>query len=113
MIIMRISNSIDIPMTIYIDELTYFPNDAIKPGIRHMGNHWCHMACDGDISELHRFAERLGLRRGWFQDHRLVPHYDLTPEKRVLAVQLGAKEISSGDMVRCLKREQIAYHYGI
>jgi hypothetical protein len=100
-------------MTIYIDELTYYPDHAIKPGIRHLGNHWCHMACDGNLNELHAFARQLGLRAGWFQDHRLVPHYDLTPEKRILAVQFGAREISSGDLVRSLKRGQIHYRHGV
>ncbi|MBZ0276269.1 MAG: DUF4031 domain-containing protein [Anaerolineae bacterium] len=76
-----------------------------------MGNHWCHMACDGDLRELHEFAERLGLRRGWFQDHRLVPHYDLTPDRRMLALQFGAREISAGDLVRTLKRDRIVYRY--
>lgn len=96
-------------MAIYIDELLTYPEVAIKPGIRHLGNQWCHMACDGDLNELHDFAARLGLQRRWFQDHRLVPHYDLTPEKRALAVQLGAVQIASSDFVRSLQRERIQY----
>lgn len=46
---------------------------------------------DEDLEELHRFAYRLGLRREWFQEHS-VPHYDLTPNKRHLAVRLGIAE---------------------
>ncbi len=96
-------------MTIYIDELITYPDVAIKPGIRHLGNQWCHMACDGDLTELHAFAQRLGMHRRWFQDHRLVPHYDLTPEKRALAVAFGAVEIRSNEFVRRLQRDQIDY----
>ncbi len=96
-------------MAIYIDELMTFPDVAIKPGIRHLGNQWCHMACDGDLEELHAFAERLGMQRRWFQDHRLVPHYDLTPTKRALAVEAGAIQITSSEFVRRLQREQIQY----
>ncbi len=96
-------------MAIYVDEITTYPDAAIKPGVRHMGNQWSHMACDGDLDELHRFAGRLGLPRRAFQDHRLVPHYDLTPEKRALAVQLGAHEIPASELVRRFKRDRVLY----
>lgn len=96
-------------MAIYVDELIDYPEAAIKPGIRHMGSQWCHMACDGDLNELHEFALKLGMHWRWFQDHRLVPHYDLTPERRALAVELGAIEIPSSEFVRRLRREQIRY----
>ncbi len=96
-------------MAIYIDPIVEYPEAAIWPGIRHMGNRWCHMACDGDLNELHTFAARLGMPRRAFQDHRLVPHYDLTPEKRALAVQLGAREITSSELVRRFKRDNVNY----
>lgn len=53
----------------------------------------CHMMAD-DLSELHLFAGKLGLKREWFQNNR-HPHYDISISKRKLAVQLGAKEVSS------------------
>lgn len=54
----------------------------------------CHMFTDGsDIEELHRFAERIGMRRAWFQPHRIAPHYDLTPSRRAMAIKLGAIEV--------------------
>lgn len=96
-------------MAIYIDELVTYPDNAIKPSIRHLGNRWCHMACDGDLRELHEFAARLGLHPRWFQDHRLVPHYDLTPDKRALAVQWGAREIPASELVRRFQRERLRY----
>ena len=50
---------------------------------------------------MHAFAERLGLRREWYQRgthnrgpwHWYLSHYDLTPNKRALAVRLGAVEV--------------------
>lgn len=51
----------------------------------------CHLSAD-TLDELHAFALRLGLKRAWFQDHVLLPHYDLVPSKRALAVTLGAIE---------------------
>lgn len=50
-----------------------------------------------DREELHQFAKKLGLKRAWFQDHRSNPvfwHYDLTKNKRQLAVRHGAKEVT-------------------
>jgi len=50
----------------------------------------CHLTTDGDLEELHAFAARIGLRRAWFQEHPKMPHYDLTPSRRVLALYEGA-----------------------
>jgi Protein of unknown function (DUF4031) len=44
-------------------------------------------------AELHAFAERLGMRREWFQSRAGRPendHYDLTRAGRERALQLGA-----------------------
>jgi len=56
---------------------------------------FCHLRSDSDnLLELHGFAIRLGLEVAWFQRGRGVhPHYDLTSEKRRLAVKLGAVEV--------------------
>ena len=43
--------------------------------------------------ELHAFAQRLGMRREWFQSKPGRPendHYDLTERGRMLALELGA-----------------------
>lgn len=54
----------------------------------------CHMFTDNpDLEELHAFAQRMGLKREWFQPHRIAPHYDLTPSRRATAVTLGAIEV--------------------
>ena len=50
----------------------------------------CHMMSDTSLKELHEFAERLGLKRSWFQDKGSAPHYDVCKSKRVVALELGA-----------------------
>lgn len=52
----------------------------------------CHLFADTQ-EELHTFAQKIGLKREWFQDHDLLAHYDLTKSKRAQAVKAGAKEV--------------------
>lgn len=54
---------------------------------------WCHMWSDSP-NELHTMAKKLGMKREWFQKHKLLPHYDLTPKRREKAIKLGAVEYS-------------------
>ena len=75
-------------MTIYVD--------TIK---RYDSGEWCHMAVDGTLDELHEFAQRIGLKREWFQDHPVVKHYDLRASKRKLAIEHGAIEVSNCHLV--------------
>lgn len=77
-------------MSVYVDRLIRYPRRCIKPAARRFGREWCHLTADTE-EELHEFAERVGLRREWFQP-KPRPHYDLTPEKRLQAVRLGAVE---------------------
>ncbi len=71
---------------------------ARKVGARN-GHRWCHMWSDS-LEALHRMAARIGMKREWFQDHHLLPHYDLTPSRRALAVSYGAIEASASDAIR-------------
>lgn len=89
-------------MTVYVDD---FRALATVNGTR---GRWSHLVADEE-AELHAFAERLGLRRSWFQDPR-VPrpghrpavtgsyhaeswHYDVVEAKRRAAIELGAVAI--------------------
>lgn len=59
-----------------------------------------HMMSDASLEELHAFASKIGLKRRWFQAHPLHPHYDLTTaHKRALAVSMGAKQVTSKELV--------------
>jgi hypothetical protein len=59
-----------------------------------------------DLTELHAFAQRIGLRRSWFQDHR-HPHYDtLSLSTKAKALAAGAKLVTDRQLVEIkLKRE--------
>ncbi len=49
----------------------------------------CHMIADTEV-ELHAMANRIGVARRWYQEN----HYDICLNKKMVAVQLGAIEIS-------------------
>jgi len=75
---------------IMVDELKdYLP----APG--RMSGRWCHLTTDGNLEDLHEFAQGIGLKREWFQDHPRVPHYDLRPSKRARALEAGAVFVSA------------------
>lgn len=79
----------------------------LGPGGREI---WCHLVCDDfspdGLEELHRMAALLGLARWRLHDPpgRPRPHYDLIPELRVRAVELGAVELSRRELVLWLQR---------
>lgn len=73
-------------MTVYVDDLVSW---GWKMRGRTVDS--CHMFTDQvDLEELHRLAAAIGMRRAWFQEHRLAPHYDLTPGRRKAAIAAGA-----------------------
>jgi hypothetical protein len=75
---------------IYVDDLTAYPLEMVQEGARRWGVVWCHMWCDpGNEDHLHRIANRIGMKRNWFQNKPGFPHYDLLPGKRLLALKLG------------------------
>lgn len=80
---------------IYVDALRAHPatQDAAarRAGARN-GHRWCHLFTDGLLEDLHAFALRIGMRREWFQHHPRLPHYDLTPPRRLRALEAGAVE---------------------
>lgn len=62
----------------------------------------CHLFSDThNLAELHAFAEKIGLKRCWFQNHKSLPHYDITPNVREKAVAFGANEVTDQFMVSC------------
>lgn len=62
------------------------------------GRLWCHVVSDTTLEELHAFAKDMGIPdRGFEGDH-----YDLPDEMRERALQLGAREVSSRELVNAL-----------
>ncbi len=88
-------------MTVYVDRIQkMFPKD---PKARRLGNRWCHLFADSEI-ELMAFAIDIGLRKEWFQTSQTgIPHFDLTASLRKIAVDHGAKEISTKEYLIKLK----------
>ena len=66
-------------MTVYVDDMRARFRDHIM----------CHMIADTE-EELHAMAARIGIARRWYQGD----HYDVTLERRALAVEYGAREIT-------------------
>lgn len=90
---------------IMVDELVKWPH----------AKHACfkngssHLTTNEDIERLHIFAQSIGLKRSWFQNHALAPHYDLSPAKRELALAHGATFVPARDQAkaRIAKREAV------
>ncbi|GIK44878.1 MAG: hypothetical protein BroJett012_07810 [Betaproteobacteria bacterium] len=61
----------------------------------------CHMLADTE-EELHAMANRIGLRREWFQNHG-TPHYDVSKAKRQEALRVGAVEIGRRELVGLIR----------
>jgi hypothetical protein len=81
--------------------------------VSRFGNRWCHLfSDDGNIEELHQMALKIGLNKSYFQNHAFLPHYDLIPSKRELALKKGAIEKESTStvceaMLRAKRNRQI------
>ena len=77
---------------ILVDALMKYPTEVTK-GLP--GQTWCHMVSDLDMDELHAAARFIGCKREWFQGD----HYDLTPRRRREAVENGAVEVTSRELL--------------
>ncbi|MFG2513161.1 DUF4031 domain-containing protein [Streptomyces sp. NPDC048584] len=75
-------------MTVYIDPPTW-------PG---HGRLWSHLVSDLSYDELHAFADRMGVPRRAFERD----HYDIPQLRYADAVNAGAVEVSSREVVRLL-----------
>ncbi|OUL72165.1 DUF4031 domain-containing protein [Paraburkholderia hospita] len=67
------------------------------------GKLWCHLVADS-LAELHEFAQRLGLRRAWFQERSVYPHYDVTLSVRDKALAMGAAMGDRTTIIVCAKQ---------
>jgi len=52
--------------------------------------------------ELHAFARKIGLKKEWYQDHR-IPHYDLMRGKKQKAIQAGAILVETKQLLRSMR----------
>ena len=80
--------------TVYIDELSAGIKPGHGPGLgeqssQALGLEWCHMWSD-DEDALHEMARQIGVRRESYQDAGWFHHYELSQEKRMMALAVGA-----------------------
>lgn len=73
------------------------------------GMKMCHMFADS-LDELHAMADRIGLKKKWFQG-RKTPHYDVCQSKRRIAVRLGAVEINRRQAVTLIRASREKRNY--
>ena len=73
------------------------------------GKLWCHLVAES-LDELHEFADRLGLRRSWFQSNSVYPHYDVTMSVRERALALGATMGDRRTIIVCAKQLKVQLH---
>jgi len=78
-------------MSVYVDQIRKTERTKNWPFVAS-----CHMTAD-TLEELHRMASRLKMRPSWFQ--KRLPHYDLTFNKRIKAVEAGAVEVDSRELL--------------
>jgi hypothetical protein len=88
--------------------MIYVDNAFIPAKVKQFQSKWCHLLSDEEDPEsLHLFAESIGLKRSYFQPGKFCwwhQHYDLTLNKRKLAVAKGAKEIDIYDWIEIVDR---------
>lgn len=63
-----------------------------------------HLIATQGTDELHAFAEKIGLKRQWFQNHPKHPHYDLLSMRlRSRAFHQGAKLVDKRVLMKIIK----------
>ena len=62
----------------------------------------CHLMAD-TAEELHSMADKIGMKRCWFQNRR-VPHYDICQKQKTLALRAGAIEIDRKQTVELIHK---------
>lgn len=58
----------------------------------------CHMVAD-TLEELHAMADKIGMKRHWFQDGGGWFHYDVSLAKKRLAITHGAVPVTSRELI--------------
>lgn len=68
---------------------------------------WAHLwDSENNARRLQRFAQKMGLKRTWFQDRPGFPHYDLYGWKIKWAKEDGAVVMSLKDWLRARDAEE-------
>ena len=82
-------------MTVYVDNMRFPYGRMIM----------CHMIAD-TLDELHEMADRIGVNRKWFQNNSLHPHYDISLGKKMMAIEFGARQIDSKELIKIIQEKR-------
>lgn len=74
--------------------------------IEFKGYRWCHMLAD-TLQELHEFAELINVDKRLFHRNASYPHYDITVEMRVIAIEYGAIPADRKKIIECAKKLKV------
>ena len=85
---------------VYVDNVKYYNKKDLKY------NKCCHLFAD-TLQELHQFAKQLGLKIELFQNRINLPHYDITQNKRKLAIKYGAQPLNKWGVYKLFKFNQL------
>ena len=81
-------------MTVYVDDAVFMkPNGRKK---------YAHMVATS-YEELHEFAAKIGVKKHFFHRSSKYPHYDITEQQRLTAVEAGAVATSSKTVLEVAK----------
>ena len=94
-------------MAVYVDRLRHVAQTRNYPFTTA-----CHMYADTQV-ELYDMAEAIGLRERWFQDHRRLPHFDVTGTKRAMAVDEGAIQHTNTQMLEKSKEPEFRRRWNL
>jgi len=91
-------------MTVYVDTLVKHELSGKSAQVERVFKDGAsHLFTDGPLEELHAMAYRIGMRREWFQNDPVLPHYDLNPRRRAAAVFDGAVECDRYKVVEVMR----------
>ena len=58
-----------------------------------------HLVCRPySVQNLHRMAEQLNIKRCWFHNSRVLPHYDI-PKRRIAEIEAQCTMIGSRELL--------------
>ncbi|MBU5617954.1 DUF4031 domain-containing protein [Psychrobacter sp. TAE2020] len=83
-------------MAIYVDFVS----------IEFKGYKWCHMLADS-LQELHDFAELIEVDKRLFHGNASYPHYDITLQMRLTAIENGAFAADRKKIIECAKKLKV------
>lgn len=89
-------------MSVYVDPLAHYGWKLRGAFVES-----CHMFTDSaDLTQLHKIARQIGMKRIWFQSQHRIPHYDLVASRRTRAIAMGAIAVDFKTAVAIWQKEK-------